>query len=322
MISNKMILVTATNYSQNCSAGKKLLENEGFEIIENKYGRPLTFDELKPYLPEIYGVVAGVDTWNEDVFAFTPNLKIIGRFGVGVDNIDLVSAKHHGIKVMNARGANADAVAELVVGSIIASLRQFNYLDSTTRQGKWERYVGHTLRGKRVGLIGFGAIAQYAAKLFLAFETEVIAYDVFKDEDAASRLGVKFVSFNDLLYTSDVISLHIPCMLSTIKLINDEALEKMKPSALLINTARGPIIDEEALFRALKERRIFGAVLDVYTEEPSTKENPLFTLDNVLVFPHTGAETYETYHSIGILTAKAMIDVIKYDKDPENWINK
>ncbi|MBF7095696.1 phosphoglycerate dehydrogenase [Alkalibacter mobilis] len=319
---NKKILVTATKYSENCSAAKKMLEEAGFEVLENPYNRPMTFEELKEYLPVIHGVVAGVDAWNEEVFSLAPNLKVIGRFGVGVDNIDLEAAKRHGVKVMNARGANADAVAELVLGGIIASFRQFNYLDKTTREGMWERYVGHTLRNKQVGLVGFGAIAQYVAKLVKAFDAEVVAYDVYQDEKAAEKLGVKFVEFEDLIKTSDVISLHIPCIPATKKMINRDAFEMMKENALLVNTARGPIVDEEALYEVLKEKRIFGAVLDVFEKEPTSKDNKLFTLDNVLVFPHTAAETYETYHSIGIITAQAMIDVIEKEKDPVNWLNR
>ncbi len=316
------VLVTATDYARNCAAGKKRLEENGFEVIENPHGRPMTRAELDAFLPQISAVVAGVDDWTGEVFAHAPNLKVIARFGVGVDNIDLAAAKTRGIKVTNARGANADAVAELAIGGMLAMLRHFIPLDRTTRAGAWERRVGHTLRGRVVGLVGFGAIARYVAKLARAFDAEVIAFDSFPDEAAARALGVRFVSFDDLLSSSDIVSLHVPATPETKNLINETTLSRMKRGAILVNTARGAVIDETALYHALKSGHLFGAVLDVHATEPTKADDPLFALENVLVFPHTAAETWETYHQVGLITADAVIDVIRHGKDPVNWLNR
>lgn len=318
----KQVLVTATDYSRNCAAAKALLEQKGFTILENNLGRPMTFAEREPYFPQICAVIAGVDQWDEAVFSRCPNLKVIARFGVGVDNIDLEAAKRHGIQVVNARGGNADSVAEMAVCGILCMLRNAVNLDRSTREGKWERFVGRTLRGKRVGLLGFGAVAQYLAKLLYAFDTELVAYDIYQDQEAAQRLHTQFVPLDVLLESSDIVSLHLPCLPSTVGLINAQALARMKPNAILVNTARGPIVDETALLEALKSHSIYGAVLDVYGKEPTDASNPLFQLDNVVVFPHTAAETYETYHSIGMLTAQAVLDVIDLHKPPANWLNK
>lgn len=317
----KKVLVTATNYSKLCARAKTLLENEGFEIIENTFGRPLTFEELKERVGDICGLVAGVDTWNEDVFKLAPNLKVIGRFGIGVDNIDLEAAKTHGIKVMNARAINSDSVAECTVGFILSVLRNIINLNKSTREGKWERYVGNTIRGKKIGLVGFGAIAQYTAKLLSAFETEIYAYDVYPNIEAAKKLGVTMTDLDTIIKQSDIITLHVPLTPETTKLFSDKEFEMMKDTAIIVNVARGQVIDEKALYTALKEKKIAGAGLDVFEAEPTTKDNPLFELDNVVVLPHSAAETYETYDAVGMATAQAIIDVMN-GKDPINWLNK
>lgn len=317
----KKVLVTATNYSKLCASAKALLENNGFEIIENTYGRPMTFDELKDRVGDICGLVAGVDTWNEDVFKLAPNLKVIGRFGIGVDNIDLEAAKRHGIKVMNARAINSDSVAECTVGFILAVLRNIVHLDKSTREGKWERYVGNTIRGKKIGLVGFGAIAQYTAKLLSAFETDIYAYDLYPNHEAAKKLGVTLTDLDTIIKQSDIITLHVPGTPETTHLFSDREFEMMKSTAIIVNVARGSVIDQKALYKALKEKKIAGAGLDVFESEPTTKDNPLFELDNVVVLPHSAAETYETYDAVGLATAQAIIDVMN-GKDPINWLNK
>lgn len=316
------VLVTATDYGRNCAAGKKLLEENGFRVIENPHGRPMTRAELGEFLPEISAVVAGVDDWTDEVFSHAPRLKVIARFGVGVDNIDLAAAKARGIKVTNARGANADAVAELAVGGMLAMLRNFPYLDRTTREGKWERYVGHTMHGRTLGLVGFGAIARYVAKLARAFDARVIAFDSYPDEAAARALGVRFVPLDELLASSDIVSLHVPATPETKNLICASTLARMKPGAILVNTARGAVVDEAALHDALASGRLSGAVLDVHASEPTTAADPLYSLPNVLVFPHTAAETWETYHQVGLITAEAVIDVVRHGKEPVNWLNR
>lgn len=317
----KKVLVTATNYSKLCAGAKAYLESEGFEVVENTFGRPMTFDELKERVGDICGLVAGVDTWNEEVFQLAPNLKVIGRFGIGVDNIDLIAAKRHGIKVMNARAINSDSVAECTVGLILSVLRNINNLDKSTREGKWERYVGNTIRGKKIGLVGFGAIAQYTAKLLSAFDTEIYAYDVYPNPEAANKLGVTMTDLDTIIKQSDIITLHVPGTPETTKLFSDREFEMMKDNAIIVNVARGQVIDQKALYTALKEKKIAGAGLDVFEVEPTSKDNPLFELDNVVVLPHSAAETYETYEAVGMATAQAIIDVMN-GRDPINWLNK
>lgn len=316
----KKVLVTATNYSQLCAAGKKLLEEHGCEIIENPFGRPMTPTELQAFAPQADAVVAGVDTWNSSIFSQMPKLKVISRFGVGVDNINLEDASKAGVKVTNAAGMNANAVAELTIGLLISAMRHIPQLYQTTRQGQWDRFVGEELINRKVGLLGFGNIARYVAKKLMGFEVEVSAYDKYPNLEAARDLNVTMCDKEEILRNSDVVILLLPSLKETYHFMNDDAFGMMKPGSYLINTARGALVDEAALYRALTSGRLCGAAVDVYETEPTQKDNPLFTLDNVVTTPHTAAETYKTYHDIGLLTAQAILDVFN-GREPKNLLN-
>ena len=317
----KKVLVTATNYSKICQRGKAMLEEKGFEILENPHGRPMTFEELKEVVGDVYGVVAGVDTWNEEVFALAPNLKVISRFGVGVDNIDVERAKERGITVTNCRGANSNSVSEHAMALLLSSVRMIPRLMNSTREGQWERAVYHEFAELTIGLLGFGAIARMLAEKLLPFGARLIAYDLYPNEEEAKRLGVTMVSEKELFGQSDVISIHVPSLPSTHHMINAETIRRMKDGVHIINTARGPIIDEKALYEGLKSGKIKGAAIDVYEQEPVDPTNPLFTLPNFIGTPHTAAESYENYDRCGRITAQAIIDVSEGRK-PENLLTK
>ena len=317
---NKVVLVTITNFSKYCRNAKLLLEKEGFEVRENTLGRPMTFDDLKDTVGDVGGVIAGVEIWNEELFNLAKELKIIARFGVGYDSVDLSVAKKHGVKVTNAKGENADSVAEMAVTFMLVLSKKTTGLDASTRRGEWERFVGYTLRGKKIGLIGFGAIGQYVAKLLAAFETEIYACDICPNKEVAGKYGVTFTDTNWIVKNCDIISVHVPHTPETEKMINAGNLGQMKKSAILINTARGPIVDEEALYVALKSGKIAGAGLDVYEKEPARATNPLFGLDNVVTTPHTAAETHETYEKVSLANAEAILDTFA-GRAPKNWLN-
>ncbi|WP_141334139.1 phosphoglycerate dehydrogenase [Paenibacillus sp. tmac-D7] len=313
------VLVTATNYSTLCAEAKRLLEEGGCEIIENRVGRPHTFEELVPLVSDIDGVIAGVDTWDEAVFKLAPNLKAIARFGVGVDNIDLAKAREYGIQVTNVPGGNANAVAELAVGLILSMIRNIPALHQSARRGYWDRYVGEEIQGKTVGLLGFGNIAQMTAKKLQGFDVKLIAYDKYPNADKAKEYGVELVSSDDVLKRSDVVSMHLPSLKETYHMMSDEQFSMMKKTAFFVNTARGALVDEKALHRALQTRSIAGAAIDVYEQEPVSGDNPLFQLDNLISTPHTAAETVETYRRVGLVTAQALLDVFA-GKEPANLL--
>ncbi|WP_228552289.1 phosphoglycerate dehydrogenase [Gracilibacillus salitolerans] len=315
------VLVTATNYSTLCAEAKQLLEQNGCEVVENPHDRPMTFNELKEVVSDIDAVVAGVDTWNEEVFRLAPRLKVISRFGVGVDNIDLEKAKEFGIQVTNAPRLNSNAVAELTINLILNTLRNTPNLHVTTRQGYWERFVGNELQNRSVGLLGFGNIAQNVAKKLQGFDVNVYAYDKFPNKDIAKRLNVQFTDYEEILNKCDVVSMHLPLLKETYHFMDESKFSQMKQDSYFINTSRGPLVDEKALWHALNEGKLAAAAIDVYEEEPTSKDNPLFDLDNVITTPHTAAETYEVYHNVSLMTAKAILEV-KVGNKPQNLLNE
>lgn len=319
---SRKVLSSIPLFEQRCKRSLELLEKNGYEVIQYQGDMVMTSEEIKAVGSDICGAIIGCETWDEDLFQACPNLKVLARFGVGVDCIDLEAAKRHGVKVCNAKGMNCDSVGEATIMFALASLRNLVGLTNTTKDGEWVRYTGSTLRGKTYGLLGFGAIAQYVAKLLQSFGVgKIIAYDVFKNEEAAKELNVEFVDFETLLRESDVMSLHIPCLPSTTDMIGEKELQMMKKTAVLINVARGPIVNQDALCKALKEHWIACAAVDVFTEEPTTKENPLLALDNLICMPHQAADTHETFDAVAYFDAEVIIDVMN-GKEPKNWLNK
>lgn len=319
MTQAKKVLVTATNYSTLCAEAKQLLESCGCEVIENKLGRPHSFEELKPLVGDIDAVVAGVDTWDEAVFQIAPKLKVIARFGVGVDNIDLKKAKQYGVQVTNVPGGNANAVAELAVGLILGAVRNIPGLHQSARKGYWDRFVGTEIIGRKIGLLGFGNIAQMVAKKLQGFDVQLSAYDKYPNADKAKELNVTLTSYEEILRESDVVSMHLPSLKDTHHFMNRETFGMMKDRSYFVNTARGAVVSEEALAEALKSGKLAGAAIDVYEQEPVSADNPLFQLPNIITTPHTAAETFETYHKVSLTTAQAILDVFQ-NKVPKNIV--
>lgn len=316
----KKVLVTATNYSTYCSAAKALLEENGIEIIENPYGRPMTREELLTVVGDIDGVVVGVDTWNEEIFAHAPKLRAMARFGVGVDNIDLAAAKAHGIQVTNAKGMNSNPVAELTVGLILSTLRNVPAFNASIREGKWDRFMGRDLAGMTVGLLGFGDIAQRVAKKLSGFDVSICAYDLYPNLEKARELNVEMVSMEEALHRADVVCMHLPSLPATHHIMDARTFGMMKDGSYFINTARGALVDETALAQALQSGKLTAAAIDVFDQEPVRRDNPLFALPNLFATPHTAAETYDTYHNVGLATARQLLDVFA-GKKPNNLLN-
>lgn len=319
MSDTKKVLVTATNYSTYCAAAKKLLTENGIEVVENPHGRPFTREELLQLVSDIDGVVVGVDTWNEEIFSHAPKLKAMARFGVGVDNIDLAAAKAHGISVTNAKGMNSNAVAELTVGMLLGAVRNIPAFNSSIRNGEWDRFMGRDIAGMTVGLLGFGDIAQRVARKLSGFDVRICAYDLYPNLKAAAELNVEMTSMDEVLQQSDIICMHLPSLPETRHIMNSENFGKMKDGSYFINTARGALVDETALYAALSSGKLKAAAIDVYEQEPVRSDNPLFELKNLFATPHTAAETYDTYHSVGLETANAILDVF-HGKTPRNLL--
>ena len=316
----KKVLVTATNYSTYCAAAKALLEENGAQVIENPNGRPMTREELLAVVGDIDGVVVGVDTWNEEIFSRAPKLRAMARFGVGVDNIDLAAAKAHGIQVTNAKGMNSNPVAELTVGLILSTLRNVPAFNASVREGKWDRFMGRDLAGMTIGLLGFGDIAQRVAKKLSGFDVSICAYDLYPNLEKAKELSVEMVSMEEVLRRADVVCMHLPSLPSTHRIMNERTFGMMKDGSYFINTARGALVDETALAQALRSGKLKAAAVDVFEQEPVRRDNPLLALPNLFATPHTAAETYDTYHNVGLATARQLLDVFA-GKKPNNLLN-
>ena len=251
------------------------------------------------------------------------NLKVIGRAGIGVDNIDIETAAKHKIPVVNAPIGATASVAELAIAHMLALSRKINIADSTMKKGEWakKQLKGTELNGKTLGLIGTGNIGRMTAKLAQAFNMKVIGFDPFiSKEDMAKDNITKIEKLEELMNKSDYISLHIPHTPKTHYIVNEEMINKMKPTAFIINCARGGTVDEKALFKALKEGKIAGAGLDVYEQEPP-KDNQFAQLDNVVLTPHIGANTKEGQIRAGTICAEQINKVLK-SETPDFCVNK
>ena len=283
------ILVTVTNYSKYCQAGKRILQDAGCEIIENTSGRPFTAEELEELVGDVDDAIAGADVWSEQIFRAALKMKVLVRFGVGVDNFDLEAAKKYGITVCNCPGINTTAVAEQAVALILGLTRQIVWLNKETKEGKWPRIMMHELKSCTVGILGFGSIGRNICEKLKVFSPVLIAYDKYVDEKEAERLGVEMVSFEEVLKRSDVISVNLPAVPETIGIINSQNITKMKNGVYLVNTARGSLVKEKDVAEAIRTGKIAGFATDVYAREPVTRENPLLSSDRVIMTPHTSA---------------------------------
>jgi D-3-phosphoglycerate dehydrogenase len=245
-------------------------------------------------------------------------LKVIARAGVGLDNVDIPSATAAGVMVVNAPTSNIVSAAELAIGLILASARFISPAHAALRGGKWARskYTGAELFEKTLGIVGFGRIGQLVAARMQSFGMQVVAYDPYLQPARAAQLNVRLVELDELLKVSDFITIHLPKTKETANLIGESALNKVKPTVRIINAARGGVLDEAALYKALKDGRVAGAGLDVFATEPCT-DSPLFELDNVVATPHLGASTDEAQERAGIAVAQSVRKALSGELVPD-----
>jgi phosphoglycerate dehydrogenase-like enzyme len=243
----------------------------------------------------------------ERVIDAARKVRLIQKAGEGTDRIDVAAAARRGIPVAKTSGSNSVSVAELATLLILATLRHLPQAHNSMLEGKWLKFElrpgAYELRGKQVGIVGLGKIGRWVCRHAQGFAANVVYYDAFRIPEAEERrLGVRFLPLEELLQTSDVVTLHVPSTPSTRGMIGKRELEMMKPTAILVNTCRAAVVDEGALYEALRDRKIRGAGIDVFTKEPPGADNPLLTLDNVVLTPHYGGGT-EDAEMEGILHA-------------------
>jgi D-3-phosphoglycerate dehydrogenase len=304
------ILVTPTSFGSQDPDLKINLEAQVGEVIYNTTGKPLSSQQLQEMLPGVDGLIAGLDVIDAAALDTADQLKVIARYGVGVNNVDLAAASEKGIVVTNTPGANAVAVAELTVALILDMLRPILPAAARTKSGDWPRFKGYSLKGKVIGLLGLGAIGKESAKRLSGFVCRILAYDIDPDKEFAAENGIELVGLDELLSSSDVISLHLPGTPETVGIVNDEFISKMKDGAWLVNTARGDLIVEESLLKALESGKLRGAALDVYSKEPPDRGNPLLKIDQVIATPHMGAHADSATNAMGWMALEECLAVL------------
>lgn len=285
------ILVTPTSYGKNDTRLKTELEKLVGEVIYNPTGKPLSSAEVAALLPGVDGYIAGLDAIDREALQAADRLKVICRYGVGVDNVDLGAAKEKGIIVTNTPGSNSVSVAELALGLILALARQIPEAVEAVHQGKWPRLSGVSLEGKAIGILGLGAIGKQLTRRLQGFDCRILAYDPFADTSFAKTNRVELTSLESVITQADFVSLHLPLLPETRGLVNRDFLAKMKKGSFLVNTSRGEVVDESALLEALKSGQLRGAGLDAFIKEPPDPDNPLLALPQVIATPHLGAQT-------------------------------
>lgn len=290
MVNNmeKRVAITTSSFGEHQIEPINLLRNKGLEIILNTYGRQLKQHEILELCQGCQGIIAGTEKYDGTVFSQLKELRVISRCGTGLDNIDLIAAKACGIKILNTPLAPVQAVAELTVGMIINLLRKVNLMSMELGQGTWKKRMGNLLYGKKVGIIGFGNIGKKVAELLMPFETDIGYFDLKSD---TTHNRYKRMGFTDLLKWADIVTLHCSSTGGG-PIIGENEFALLKKGSWLINTARGDLVDEGALFSALTEGRINGAAIDVFGSEPY--DGPLTKLSNVILTPHIGSYAMES----------------------------
>lgn len=313
------ILVTARSFRKTPGKHHEMLKKANYEVINSPHDRPLAANELLQLIEDVDGAILGLDEVSAEVISAGKRLRILSRYGVGVDRVDVEAATREGVVVTNTPGTNQIAVAELTLGLMLSSARRIPEHDSITKSGEWRRVRGTELAYKTLGIIGLGQISHEVIRRAAPFEMRILVHTGYPEEALAKRYGVEYVLLERLIEDSDFVSLHCSLTPERVGLIGEAQLRAMKPTAYLINTARGELVDEGALFKALKEHWIAGAANDVYAQEPPVG-SPLLGLDNFIATPHIGANTVESVLRMGTMAVENALLVLE-GKRPLHVVN-
>lgn len=304
------MLVTPRSFGAHDPGLRAELEAAVGNVRYNRHGRPLRAEELRAEIGDVEGLLAGLDEIDASVFAAAPRLRVVARYGVGTSNVDLAAAAAHGVTVTNTPDANAEAVAELAIGFMFALARSLHRAARTTHTGDWRPLHGIEVAGRTIGLLGFGRIGQAVARRAVGLGCTLVAHDPYVDAASAACLGIRLAALNETVAAADFLSLHLPVTAETRDLVDRDLLARMRDGAYLINTARGELVVEEDLLRALESGRLRGAALDTLRAEPPPADYPLLRRDDVLVTPHAGAHTAEATVAMGRAALRDLLAVL------------
>jgi len=305
----KKVLITTATFGRFSAEAFDILRNGGLDMVRTPQAAATDADIASAVDDDTVGIIVGLEPISKAVFEAGRNLKVVAKHGIGVDNIDLNAAKEHGVRVVNAPGTNSEAVADLAIGFMFALARSIPEAHAMLRAGEWPRVMGKSVWGATAGILGLGAIGQGVARRARGLNMTTLAYDPYFDEQFATANQVRKASLDEILAAADFVTIHIPYSDQTRNLIGREQLAKMKPSAFLVNTSRGGIVDEVALFEALATKKIAGAALDVFAKEPPAG-SPLLNLPNTITTPHMGAYTDGALKLTSEFAARMVLEVL------------
>lgn len=304
----KKILITPKSYYRIKDKMLPLLKD--YELKFNDTGKTFTEDQMKDLVQDVDGIIIGVDPITDDVIDNANNLKAISKYGVGMDNIDVDKAKNEGIKIRKTPGTNNISVAELAIGLMFNVARNISINVNKVKNNKWERVKGVELTDKTIGVIGCGNIGQEVVKRARGLQMSVLIHDpYFDDEKLIEDEKINQVNKHELLANADFISLHLPLNNETANIISKKEIKIMKDTVFLINTARGELIDDDALLWGLKNKELAGVACDVFSQEPPN-DHPLLEFDNFLLTPHIGANTEESVYRMAEQATKNIIEML------------
>jgi D-3-phosphoglycerate dehydrogenase len=315
------VFSTSRSFGKYCKSAVKMIE-EIATLELNPYSRAMKKDELLEIVPNIDAIILGHDQFDREIILAAKKLKIIARHGVGVDNIDIKTATERKIPITITPMANADSVADHTIALMLALLRKVPEAHNSMIDGYWEpkKFIGIELSKKIVGIIGLGKIGFKVAERLQGFGVKIIVYDPFVKMEALKRIKGTQVDLDTLVRNADIITIHCPYTKETENLIDKKEFELMKKNVTIINTARGEIVNESALYEFLKKNKSAKAALDVYTEEPPSEHFKLRMLKNILLTPHISAYTKEAIEKMDLMNARDILLVLD-SKKPKNLIN-
>ncbi|NHD15955.1 MULTISPECIES: phosphoglycerate dehydrogenase [unclassified Actinopolyspora] len=312
------ILITTPTFGRFSAEPGNVLAEAG-DVIHPHNTHPMSPGELLERVPRADALIVGMDTIDTEVLDAGPRLRVIAKHGVGVDTIDVAAARQRGIRVVSAPGSNARAVAELAFGLMLAAARKLATAHTAVLDARWPKPFGPELAGKTLGILGFGRIGRLLAGYAGAFGMRVLAHDPHLDTEEIAAHGAHPVGFTECLREAEFVSLHLPGSSDERPLLDRAALESMQRGAVLVNTARGGLVDGNALAELLRRGQLGGAGLDAFAVEPPSVQDPLLNAPNVVLSPHIGACSHEANHNMGMTVAADVVRVLS-GREPDNEV--